>query len=235
MVIGLLMVGLAAGAVAEPPRELGWKDLQVQVEFEDPFEKLTSDQLYNLSIYARVESMIRAGRSVSAGMKQEMRDSEKQLSDQGVDIEGLLAKRKEITELRKKRAMAMDENLHGQTIRMPGYALALEYDGKRVKEFLLVPWVGACIHTPPPPPNQIVYVEAAEAFEFNSRFEPVWIEGVMHVGNTSRKLFLVDGSADIHIGYSMSAASIENYLSAPKAVVRPAPHTPGQGGRMREG
>jgi hypothetical protein len=120
----------------------------------------------------------------------------------------------------------MDENLNGKTIRMPGYALALEYDGKKVKEFLLVPWVGACIHTPPPPPNQIVYVEADEAFYVASRYEAVWIEGTIRVGDSQKELYLVDGSSSIDIGYSMTAATITKYKAAPKAVVRPANHAP---------
>jgi imidazolonepropionase-like amidohydrolase len=72
---------------------------------------------------------------------------------------------------------------------MPGYALPLEYDGKNVTEFLLVPWVGACIHTPPPPPNQIVYAKAAQPFPAKNRFAPVWIEGRLQIGTeTSIKM-----------------------------------------------
>ena len=48
---------------------------------------------------------------------------------------------------------------------MPGYLLPLEFSGKLVSEFLLVPWVGACIHTPPPPPNQIVHVKTDKPIE----------------------------------------------------------------------
>ena len=209
---------------ASEVKELGWEDLTVQVEFEDPFEKLTQDQLMELSIFARIQRLEKTGKAVSEGMKQEMAEAEASLRKQGVDIDGLLAKREEISALRKKRAFAMDENLDGKTIRMPGYALALEYDGKKVKEFLLVPWVGACIHTPPPPPNQIVYVEASESFKATSRFEPVWIEGVMTVGEGSKQLYLVDGSADINIGYSMTSAKIAKYSEAPKAEIRPGPH-----------
>jgi hypothetical protein len=231
----LVLIGAFATPLSAETKILGWEDLTVNIEFEDPFTKLDSDQLMELSIYARIQRMIQNGQDVSDGMKQEMDKAEQTLQEQGVDIEGLLAKREEIAELRRKRAVAMDENLHGKTIRMPGYALALEYDGKKVKEFLLVPWVGACIHTPPPPPNQIVYVEASEAFDVRSRYEPVWIEGTLRVGEASKKLFLVDGSADIHIGYSMISAEIQPYRSAPKPVVHPANHVPNPGGRMSEG
>ena len=56
----------------------------------------------------------------------------------------------------------MNPALDGKTIRIPGYVLPLEFSGSKVTEFLLVPWVGACIHTPPPEPNQIVYVKARQ-------------------------------------------------------------------------
>jgi hypothetical protein len=58
-----------------------------------------------------------------------------------------------------------------------------------------------------------------------SRFEPVWIEGVMQVGETSKALFLVDGTADIAIGYSMLDVKVEKYREGPKAEVRPADHS----------
>src|SRR6187549_1707175 len=49
--------------------------------------------------------------------------------------------------------------LDGKSVRIPGYMVPLEDDSEIVSEFLLVPYVGACIHTPPPPPNQIVQVK----------------------------------------------------------------------------
>ena len=52
----------------------------------------------------------------------------------------------------------------------------------------------------------------------------LWIEGVMKVGADRKNLYLVDGSAEINIGYSMTAAHIEKYTSAPKAEIRPANH-----------
>ena len=123
------------------------------------------------------------------------------------------------------------KELDGKYVKVPGFVVPLDSDeGGMLSEFLLVPYYGACIHTPPPPPNQIVYVEATEAFTATSRFEPVWIEGTMQVGGMSKELYLVDGSADIHIGYSMNSARIEKYSNAPKAVVRPGPHGPDKEG-----
>ena len=52
--------------------------------------------------------------------------------------------------------------LAGKTVRIPGFTVPLEDFASSATEFLLVPYVGACVHTPPPPPNQLVYVEMDE-------------------------------------------------------------------------
>ena len=72
---------------------------------------------------------------------------------------------------------AVVESLNGKRVNIGGYVVPLAFDSTSVKEFLLVPFVGACIHVPPPPPNQIVYVKVAKGFEVKSLFEPVWVTG----------------------------------------------------------
>ncbi|CAE7189949.1 macB1 [Symbiodinium microadriaticum] len=71
--------------------------------------------------------------------------------------------------------------LDGKNIRLPGFALPFEYaENQKVTEFLLVPYFGACIHAPPPPPNQIVYVKSAEAVTITDIWSPVWVAGTLH-------------------------------------------------------
>ena len=220
MVFHSLPSGLSA---AEPsPRQIGWDDLTVKVQFDDPFEALTQEQLMKLSIYARVKAMLEhVPEKVSEAMRKEADEAAVWLKGEGVDIAALLAKREEIKTLRKARATATNPDLAGKDLRMPGYALPLEYDGKKVTEFLLVPWVGACIHTPPPPPNQIVYVSLEQGFEVRSRFEPVWVTGKMEIGAATKNLYLIDGTSDISIGYSIKGASAERYQAlADKPVPR---------------
>ena len=48
--------------------------------------------------------------------------------------------------------------LDGQSVSLPGFVVPLEGDSELITEFLLVPYFGACIHVPPPPPNQLVHV-----------------------------------------------------------------------------
>ena len=103
------------------------------------------------------------------------------------------------------------EDLDGRKVRIPGYVLPLDFNGQSVHEFLLVPYVGACIHTPPPPMNQIVYVKASAGFENKGMYEPVWVEGTMSTRSGKHDLSLVDGSSAVEAGYSLDALTISPY------------------------
>jgi hypothetical protein len=71
--------------------------------------------------------------------------------------------------------------LDGQLVKIGGYVVPLEFNAGAVREFLLVPFVGACIHVPPPPANQIVYVTTDKPFTVRNDFEPVFVTGRMQV------------------------------------------------------
>lgn len=209
----ILCAMLRVGAEVPETLDVTWDDLKVEVEFEDPFEALKPEQLMHLGIVARVRMLQDKTPDVlSNGMVEEMEEALAILAEQGVDVEGLFAMREEIKLKRTERAVATNPELDGKVIRMHGYALPLEIDAsKGVTEFLLVPWVGACIHTPPPAPNQIVTAVATEAFEAKSRFEPVTIEGLIKTSKIEKNLYLVDGAANISVSYVMEAATVSLY------------------------
>lgn len=92
-------------------------------------------------------------------------------------------------------------SLDGETVVIGGYVVPLDFQATKVKEFLLVPFVGACIHVPPPPANQIIYVNAAQPFEVKGSFDPVYVTGKISVTATST------GLADA--GYSIAADKVE--------------------------
>ena len=200
-------------AHAPTPRTLGWGDLIPETEaFEDPFAALESAQLQKLGLIVRVSTMeAERPESVTDGMREEVQGYERELTEQGIDIEALLARRDEIRRKREARASAVVPALDGVPLRMPGYLLPLEYEVDKVIEFLLVPWVGACIHTPPPAPNQIVHVRLAEAIEYPGYFRPVWVEGAMSTKATAKELFHVDGRAVVPTAYSMGEARVSPY------------------------
>jgi uncharacterized protein len=74
--------------------------------------------------------------------------------------------------------------LHGVTVRIPGFMVPLEDTETRVTEFLLVPYFGACIHTPPPPPNQMAHVlmQRNQNVDVNL-WDPIWIIGKLSIEN----------------------------------------------------
>ena len=133
------------------------------------------------------------------------------LETAGVDIAALIAEAEAYDEQLVAHNATLVDALDGRDVEIPGYALPLEYTGTEVSEFLLVPYVGACIHVPPPPANQIVYVRYAEGFESAGLFTPVVVAGRISTGRSSQSLSYVDGSADIAVGYSLEATGIEIY------------------------
>jgi hypothetical protein len=97
------------------------------------------------------------------------------------------------------------KKLDGQVVKVPGFMVPLEDDEDRVVEFLLVPYVGACIHTPPPPPNQIVHVTMADGKKTKVSFwDPVWVIG---------KLEIKDFKSPFgDVSFQMKSTKIEPYM-----------------------
>lgn len=92
---------------------------------------------------------------------------------------------------------------NGKLVRIPGYLVPLDYDGEGVTSALLVPYVGACIHVPPPPANQLIFVTTSDPYVSNGLFEPVYVTGMFGAAATSTQL--------AEIGYALSADLIEPY------------------------
>ncbi len=71
--------------------------------------------------------------------------------------------------------------LNGALVKIPGFIIPLEDSQLEVSEFLLVPSPMACIHVPPPPANQIVYVKMAPGQRAQMSFGPVWVQGRLRI------------------------------------------------------
>lgn len=210
-----LLLTLISTAQAQPIQHIGWIDLQGKVEpYVNPFEELTEDQLYNLSIYARIKEMesIMPER-VTEGMKQEATKAQKQLIDEKVDINYLLKEREVIMEKRKKAALATNSELANKIVELGGFMLALSFDQGKVTEFLLVPTIGACAHKPVPPPNQLVLVKTEKPVQSNSPYMPVRVTGKLLITPMTKDLYLVDGQKVIDMSYSMEGALVSPYIA----------------------
>lgn len=94
-------------------------------------------------------------------------------------------------------------DLDGARVRLPGYVVPLDaVDGGRLTQFLLVPYFGACIHSPPPPANQIVHVTLKSPTTWRS-MDAVWVSGTLA---TTRQ----DSTMGVS-GYAIAADSVQAY------------------------
>lgn len=92
---------------------------------------------------------------------------------------------------------------NGKIVRLPGYIVPIEYSSTGVVAFILVPFVGACVHVPAPPANQLVFVTTQTPYETEGLFEAVSVVGMFGVSSLSTQL--------AEIGYALSADRIEPY------------------------
>jgi hypothetical protein len=98
----------------------------------------------------------------------------------------------------------VNKSLDGATVRLPGFIVPLQaVKNGAVSEFLLVPYFGSCIHVPPPPPNQIIYVHNGKRAGIDSIYEAYWITGKLHLQTKTTRL----GST----AYELVADKIELY------------------------
>lgn len=94
--------------------------------------------------------------------------------------------------------------LDGQRVKLPGFVVPLEMDAKKIEQFLLVPYYGACIHVPPPPANQTIHVVTGDGKAFEGQlFDVVWVTGTMRVERLSSEL--------AEAGYRLEDASVVPY------------------------
>ena len=75
--------------------------------------------------------------------------------------------------------------LNGTRVQVPGFAVPLDMEGSEIVELTLVPQFGMCVHVPPPPPNQMVYVKLKKRVSYDDLFmRPVWIIGKLDIVTT---------------------------------------------------
>lgn len=77
--------------------------------------------------------------------------------------------------------------LADKKVSIPGFIAPLEQVDGMITEFLLVPYFGACIHMPPPPSNQTLYVKVAPDYAIRNEdsYDPIWVSGTLSIGDTS--------------------------------------------------
>jgi uncharacterized protein len=107
---------------------------------------------------------------------------------------------------------------NGKQIRIAGFVVPLVFDQTEVNEFLLVPFVGACVHVPPPPPNRMILVRSHEPVEIGGLFDPVWVTGKFQAPDLTIGLSAAQSAGGelvpvdvVSVGNEITAQSVEEY------------------------
>jgi len=117
---------------------------------------------------------------------------------------GLDGSTEEARFLQALKSSVVRPEMDQQQVRIPGYIVPLAFDDRRrTIEFFLVPYFGACLHLPPPPPHQIIYVNYEPGIAIDKLYEPYWVEGQLL---TSEVNHAIGDSA-----YRITAAKISLY------------------------
>lgn len=119
------------------------------------------------------------------------------------DLQGILPHDESAMASRQPVSTGTRTDWNGLTVRLSGFVVPLDYRGTEVTVFMLVPYVGACIHVPPPPANQLVLVNTARPYATDGMFEAVTVTGVFGTSSTSTYL--------AEIGYSLFAEDVRPY------------------------
>ena len=135
----------------------------------------------------------------------------------GLNLETKLVSWSDLSKLNYKTG-EMPESIRqliGKSIKIPGFAVPLEGDGgfEYVKEFLLVPTYGACIHVPPPPPNQVIHVILDKPVYFEKLMYAVWVSGIVEIGEYFLEASSDSGAQtyDTETSYLLRGEKVEEY------------------------
>ena len=210
LAIFALLVGPAGAEIA---KQISWQNLVPAAKpLENPLKHLEWEQQAEIEFLTTIRKLYAQGAINKVDYRyEEGLEITYKLEKMGLNVDKLVANFEAVQQEIQRRNNAVVGALDGQLIRMPGYALPLEFDGTAISEFLLVPYVGACIHVPAPPINQTVFVSLNKSYKTKNLYEPVWITGRLKVKTTNKSLSYVDGSAVVESGYALEGIKIEPY------------------------
>ena len=208
---GMLMCLFFFARPALALEPIDWEQLVPPLdELQNPYLHLSDDQqqsLYDLWLARETEAAGYGDEDLES-----LRDTAvAHLAEGGLDADQVLEELDNFVAAANANNSKLVEALNNKNVKIAGYVLPTEFSGDLVIEFLLVPYVGACIHTPPPPANQMIHVEVEEGFITEGMFAPVWVTGKIRTELSTQSIYLVDGSADVEAGYQIKASDIEPY------------------------
>ena len=145
---------ISVHAYAAGYKELIWDDLIPEAELE---------------VMKRISTLLSNPHQPldpNADIRDDINNAMEQINDP--DVQGVM------------NSINVRSELNNQTVSIPGFVVPLETnDENAITEFFLVPYFGACIHVPPPPPNQIIFVRYKKGLKVEGIWMPFEIKGTL--------------------------------------------------------
>jgi len=120
----------------------------------------------------------------------------------------LMAKETKWPELRNKKdakakatSKATKNPFDGKKISIKGFLLPLDFEAKKISEFLLLPYVPSCMHVPPPPADQVIFVKMKNTTKIEPTYYPVLVEGTLKSASASFEM--------LESGWEMTGESVK--------------------------
>lgn len=199
----LLIFTLCFTPVLHAAQTITWDTLRPEVEQQVALAPADKALLTEIYVYQVAQQTRQLSPMEHDGYTQRVALAEKR----GIDVRAAMAQLVH----GQASSNAVIEDLAFDDMQLAGFLVPLELDGLKGTQFILVPTAGACIHTPPPPTNQMVLVEFEPGFELTSLYSAVWVKGDIQAGSVSANLALSDGSQAIQTGYVIKATDIVAY------------------------
>ena len=195
---------------------ISWSDLAPEngKPFNDPFAKLSNDQIADLGFVFRVRRLIADEKIATNGEDaKEAAKLAKRLEQQGIDINWLMMQRERVQQLRalqvKSQSNSIAKSLRDQRVSLTGFTIPVKVEQGRLSKFFLIPTYAACSHEDAPPRLQVIFVSTSQGIERPDRRTPVRVTGQVAAKETSQMTINASGPTMVHAAYEMSFPTIE--------------------------
>ncbi len=200
------------------PKPISWSLLAPNngKPFNDPFSKLSRDQLAEVSYVVRVQMQIAQEKASPDGIDAtKAAELSRKLKQQGVDIAWLMGQRESVRKLRGERvdsfAQTVARSFGVRNVTLTGYVIPVKVNKGRLTEFFLVPSVAACSHEAVTPRLQVVFVQSHGDIVRPDKGVPVRVTGKIEARTRTATLLNGSGQTPIRSAYWIDSAQIEAY------------------------
>ena len=202
---------------AEQPQLVSWDELAALEILEDSQRSnMSLSQKEDLRTVMLLQEAIKSGHYAQTEIENGSK-ALKRLQNAGFNVQKLLNDEMKVSKDINGEKTQINWNIINKKVLIDGYILPLVWKNETVIEFLIVPWVGACIHTPAPQSNQIIHVLYPSGLNIQKQYQSFRLSGVLKHRPAEHELFLIDGSRHISASYALEDSQISGSPSEIKA------------------